>query len=99
MISDPFGAGATHWALPDQFEITFIDSGRKAQCPPDPEFPDGIAVDLSGGKTPACCVALPYPAKGIGGWSVTCKRCSVRVALTTAGRPDDPRSVLLPCQL
>jgi hypothetical protein len=45
-------------------EVEWIDSGREPQCAPDPRFPDGMEVDISGGAARACTVrpALPCPA-------------------------------------
>jgi hypothetical protein len=79
------------------FKITWIDHHREPQCPPDPNYPDGIDIDLSGGHL-TCAVPLPYPAKRCGAYYVECKTCGTNVMITTAGRPDDPRSVCLPCR-
>jgi len=45
----------------------------------------------------SCEVALPYPAQGIGSYTVRCDTCMVSVMLTVAGRPDDPARIILPC--
>ena len=80
-----------------QFEIVFEASSRgKAQCPANPEFPDGIDLDV--GKRPACKAALPYPAPACGTWIIHCTRCEIAVACTAAGRADDPRSMMVPCR-
>jgi hypothetical protein len=42
---------------------------------------------------------LPYPAKRIGHYRIECELCGLRVACTTAGRPDDPRSIRIACKL
>lgn len=79
--------------------IDFIPNGRgKAQCEPDPLFPNGKAVDVSNGQK-SCLVALPYPAAECGAWRVVCSACGLRVGITAAGRPDDPISVKIPCKL
>jgi hypothetical protein len=92
MTDKPVG-GATH-------SIEFVASGRgKAGCAPNPEFPDGIAVDVSNGVPATCIVALPYPAPECGHFVVQCRFCKFRVALTAAGRPDDPTSITIPCQM
>lgn len=78
--------------------ITWIDSGREPKETPDPAYPDGIDLDLSNGKTPACIVEVPYPAKRIGHYRVECDICGRRIAFTTAGRPDDPRTVKFACK-
>ena len=80
------------------FQITFHPSGRgKAQCPPNPAYPDGI--DLDTGSKPSCRAELPYPAPECGTWLARCALCGVAVACTAAGRPDDPRSITLPCDV
>ncbi len=80
-----------------QFKIEWRDSGREPQCPPDPRYPDGIDVDGIAARAEGCKTALPYPAKRCGAYIVECTICGIRVGVTTAGRPDDPRSVRLPC--
>jgi hypothetical protein len=77
--------------------VEWLDRGAEPQCPPNPDYPDGVDVDLSDGL-PSCTVMLPYPAKRIGYFVITCAICGSRVGLTTAGRPDDPRSVKMPCR-
>ena len=78
--------------------IDWIDNKREPQCPPNPDFPLGIDVDASGGSRKTCTVSLPYPAKRCGAYVVTCEKCGQSVAATTAGRPDDPRSIKIACQ-
>lgn len=78
--------------------VEWIDSGREPRCPPNPGFPAGIDIDVSDGKA-SCQVALPYPAKRCGSYIVKCRLCGYAAACTTAGRPDDPRSIKIPCQL
>ncbi len=78
--------------------VKFIPSGRgKAQCPPNPEYPRGIDLDVSQGSDKTCKVRLDYPAPECGLWVLNCKRCGRNIAITAAGRPDDPRSVTIPC--
>jgi len=76
--------------------IEWLDRHREPQCPPDPRFPDGVDLDLSKGRMPVCTVALEHPAKRCGAWLITCP-CGNRIMVTTAGRPDDPRSVKIAC--
>lgn len=84
----------------DSHLIEFIPSGRgKAQCPPNPEYPNGIDVNAAGRAEASCKVNLPYPAPECGLYRVGCNQCEMSVAVTAAGRPDDPRSVTMPCQL
>jgi hypothetical protein len=79
----------------EQFEVQWIDLGREPQCPPRPEYPKGI--DLKIGEPPSCTVELPYPAKRCGYYAVKCRVCGFSVICTTAGRPDDPKSITVPC--
>ena len=83
----------------DPIEKTFIASGRgKAQCASDPDYPNGKDIDCTGGRQPSCKVDLPYPAPECGHFLVTCEACQLRVVITAAGRPDDPKSITIPCQ-
>ena len=79
-------------------EIKWVDSGREPQCPPNPAFPDGIDLDGTLPGEAGCSVRLPYPAKRCGHFVVECKACGSRTIITTAGRPDDPRSVKIVCR-
>ena len=78
-------------------KIKWYDSGREPQCASDSAFPNGKHVDLTVGGAKACRIALPYPVKRIGIYMVSCEGCGLRVGVTTAGRPDDPRSVRMTC--
>jgi hypothetical protein len=82
-----------------EFKVVWIDRHREPQVAPDPEFPNGIDVDVSDGKEPSCRVDLPYPAKRCGMFYIECKRCGINAIITTAGRPDDPRSFTVACDL
>ena len=79
------------------FTVEFKGTGRQASCAANPKFPNGIDLDISGGK-PSCTVEFPYPAPEVGVWIVVCEACGLRGAITTAGRPDDPRSAKLACR-
>lgn len=81
------------------FDIDWIDLGREPKCKPNPEFPDGIDLDCSAGAKRACLATLPHPAKRCGFYAVECKVCGIRVAVSTAGRADDPRSVKIACKI
>lgn len=78
-------------------KISWIDHGREPKCQPDPEYPTGKDVGCVEDGQKSCKVDLPYPAKRCGVFIVECETCKVRVAVTTAGRPDDPRSLTMPC--
>lgn len=76
----------------------WIDGGKEPQCEPNPKYPDGIDIDIAGGSDRTCETKLSYPALRIGHHLVTCRSCGLRVSVTTAGRPDDPRSVKVACK-
>ncbi len=80
-----------------QWCITWLDRGREPQWDPNPAYPTGIDVDISAGAPRRCTTALPYPARRVGLYSLFCTHCGVSVLLSTAGRPDDPRSVTVAC--
>lgn len=77
--------------------VKWIDRGREPQCPPNPAHPKGIDIDQSRGQAAVCETDLPYPAKRCGLFVVQCDACGQNVVITTAGRPDDPRSIKLAC--
>lgn len=77
--------------------VEWVDRGREPQCPPNPAYPEGIDLDCSNHAEVTCKVNLPYPAKRCGYWVVACNVCLQRIIITTAGRPDDPRSVRMGC--
>jgi hypothetical protein len=78
--------------------VTFHPSGRgKAQCAPDPDYPNGKVIDCAGNQL-SCTVDLPYPAPECGHFLVKCAICSLQVAVTAAGRTDDPTKLILPCK-
>ncbi len=79
-------------------KVTWVDGRREPRCPPDPRFPKGKDIDAAMGA-PSCETDLPYPAKRCGHFVVECPVCGMTAAITTAGRPDDPRSVKIPCKL
>jgi len=78
-----------------KLNVVFKPSGRgKAQCPADPNFPYGKAIDLCQGK-PGIWVELPYPAPECGMFVIYGERVDA-VAITAAGRADDPTKIKLP---
>lgn len=79
-------------------KVSFIDSGREPKCPPNPAYPNGQNIDLALGARTTCSVDLPYPAPRCGLMIVECETCRKRIALTVAGRVDDPRSVKIACE-
>lgn len=85
------------------FLTKFLDSGREPQCPPNPAHPNGIDIDARAPEKrseeyPHCCYGVPYPAPRCGVYLVECEQCGERVAITVAGRPDDPRSLTMLCK-
>ena len=82
-----------------EFDVEWMDSGREPQCPPNPKYPEGIDIDISNGSGVSCLVELPYPARRCGLYRLHCRTCGFTAGVTTAGRPDDPRSVRIACQI
>ena len=82
----------------NNFRIRWHDSGREPQCAPNPQYPTGIDLDMSNGAVARCKTTVPYPARRCGYYTLVCRQCKIAVAVTTAGRPDDPRSVIVPCK-
>ncbi len=80
-------------------KATWVDGHRLPRAQPDPAYPNGISVDLSEGAAKTCAIALHYPAPRCGMYIVSCDTCGKRVVVTTAGRPDDPRSLRVACKL
>lgn len=79
-------------------KVKWVDHHREPRVDPNPAYPDGIDLDATLPGEGGCKVALPYPAKRCGVYEVRCSRCGSRVTATTAGRPDDPRSITMPCK-
>lgn len=84
--------------MPEQFRIQWHDAHHEPQVAPNPRYPTGVDVDVSAGAVARCKTALPYPARRIGYYEVRCRSCGVHVAITTAGGPDDPRSLTVACK-
>jgi len=68
-----------------KFQIEWASNNEKPQCPPNPMYPNGVVLDLTNGKLPACTASLPYPAKCIGVWIVRCLDCGIIAGCTAAG--------------
>jgi hypothetical protein len=83
--------------MEQKITVSWVDRGREPQCPPNPAYPDGIDLDCSGGAEITCKAPLPYPAKCCGYFVAKCEICLQQVVITTAGRPDDPRSIRMAC--
>lgn len=81
------------------WEIEWEDRGREPQQPANPDYPEGIDLDLAVAEKPSCRGALPYPAARCGLYMIRCRRCGLTSAITTAGRADDPRSLRLNCKV
>lgn len=77
--------------------VEWHDAGREPECQPNPAFPEGKDMDVSEGAPRTCYSELPYPARRCGVYVVACSKCGLRIGVTTAGRPDDPRSVKVAC--
>lgn len=84
----------------DHHVVHFEASGRgKARCAPDPNYPRGIAIDSTRPGEASCLVGIPYPSPECGMVHIDCYLCRQTLSLTVAGRPDDPVSVKMPCNL
>jgi len=81
------------------FRYKFLDSGRESKCAPNPDYPNGLDLDLSDGANHKCCNNAPYPAPRCGSIVVTCNECGIVMAYTVAGRIDDVRTLTMPCRL
>lgn len=79
------------------FDIIWIDGGRDPKQPPDPQYPNGIDLDMSRGRLQYCETVLDHPTPRCGKYLIKCRTCGLTVMITTAGRADDPRSVKLAC--
>lgn len=80
--------------------VSFRSNGRgRAQCAPNPKYPNGIDIDATSPGDRSCLVSLPYPAPECGLVVVECFHCDMNIALTAAGRVDDPRSIRIPCRV
>lgn len=79
-------------------KVRWIDSGNHPKSAPDPRYPNGIDFPAKHPMREHCTVKLPYPAKRIGTYLVECQTCPMTIMVTTAGRPDDPRSVSFNCK-
>lgn len=79
-------------------KVKFIDSGHEPQCAPNPDYPNGQDIDASHGVPDTCTAQIPYPAPRRGVMVVECPKCGLRIGLTVAGRPDDPRTVKMGCK-
>ena len=88
------GAAAVNHGV---WEINWVDLGREPREPPNPTYPSGMDISISTAD-PACKRALPYPAKRCGYYAIKCLTCGATAIVTTAGRPDDPRSLRLSCK-
>lgn len=80
-------------------KVTFLDKGGRPRGAPNPAYPDGMDVDASGGASLTCTAHIECPAPCMGLAVVECDRCGLRVALTVAMRPDDPRSLKVACKM
>ena len=80
-------------------KVEWVDARKEPKCPPNPAYPNGIDLDVSKNAERTCTVSLPYPAKRIGYYHIECLICGRIRACTTAGRPDDPRSVKIACKI
>lgn len=81
-----------------RFAIEWLDSGLEPKHAPNPDFPHGMDIDLTGGREPSCTVPLVCPAKRCGAYRLRCLTCGLIAMVTTAGRSDDPKSATVACK-
>lgn len=81
-----------------KFKISWRDGGREPTEKPDPQFPNGRIIVMAKSGESSCAVNVPYPALRCGSYLIVCTVCGVSVGCTTAGRPDDPRRLIIPCK-
>lgn len=80
------------------WKIEWIDHEREPRVAPNPAYPMGKdIVAVTHPDAPKCSTPLPYPAKRCGLYIAECMECGLRIGVTTAGRPDDPRSLQTTC--
>lgn len=79
-------------------KATWVDHGRERQNPTNPQFPNGVDLDMAGPHRPRCRIELKYPARRCGVWAIECRLCGLSIAVTATGRADDPRSVTVRCK-
>lgn len=81
-----------------KFKISWNDAGQEPVCKPDSRFPNGRVIVMAPPGESSCAVNVPYPAQRCGSYLIVCERCGMSVGVTTAGRPDDPRRIIIPCK-
>lgn len=83
-----------------KWNVEWVDSGREPVSAPNPSYPNGIDVRTFRTRPdgPTCTGTLPYPAARCGYYLVKCLTCDLVIAVTTAGRRDDPRSLQIACR-
>lgn len=91
MRTNPWAAEVKSGAL----TATFHGDGRMPKCAPDPAYPEGKDMDMTQGF-PGCAVTL-HQAPCCGTWIITCAVCNTAIGVTAAARPDDPRTIKIPC--
>jgi hypothetical protein len=85
------------------FQVTWNALDLPAPTPPDGTAPivvqgNGVALDYSQGFEPSCQVELvPYPAPGVGAFTVYCTDCKLRLTVMTQGVTTDPMSITVAC--
>jgi len=81
-----------------KFVIDWVQRDTKSRARPDPNYPNGMVVRIvNPGVMQTCQLDLPYPAPSPGTHMITCQLCGLKVAITAAGRPDDPKLAIVGC--
>jgi hypothetical protein len=85
------------------FQVTWKALDLPAPATPDSTAPivvvgNGTALDYSGGFEPSCQIELvPYPAPGVGAFTIYCTDCKLRLTVMTQGVTTDPMSMIVAC--
>lgn len=105
MIDPPLFSMSAHAVIPashppqlGKFNIKWADFGYLPTQPANPAYPTGIDLDVAGVTEFACYTRLPYQLPRCGQIVLDCLICGLHAVITNAGRPDDPRSIRLPCK-
>jgi hypothetical protein len=80
-----------------KFEVSWLKRADRSTQKPDPAYPNGVIANLSKGAVQVCQVNLQYPAPCPGTHFIRCKLCGITVAVTAAGRVDDPTVAVIAC--
>ena len=78
-------------------DVIFTESFDVSEGKSDPRWPNGRPVILANAGEKFCSRNLPYPAPKCGSYEVKCLDCGKTATIAVAGRPDDPRIIVMRC--